>query len=132
MWYCKKNFIGILYYNSSKHIVIGVTDCNICFTRYCCNFIFIFLFYFSIPILTNWIIYVYSVISCIFNSLIINTFASLRLVFEGINEQFLLGNASNLYDNFSVKIAIQKLIIHFQGEIVPFFPQKQAAEKRKC
>ena len=59
-------------------------------------------------------------------------------------EPFLVENLSNLtleflYDNFKKKVLLNfvvkiiiKNLMHFQGEIVHFFPQKQSAEKRKC
>ena len=64
-----------------------------------------------------------------------NTFASQRLVFEEKNLPFLLENSSNLtheflYDNFNKKILLN--LMHFQEEMVNFFPQKRGAEKRKC
>ena len=50
--------------------------------------------------------------------MVINTFAAQSLVFEGKNltDEF-------LYDNFYEKTHVSNLM-HFQGEIVNFFPQK--------
>ena len=74
--------------------------------------------------------------------LTLNTFVSQPFVFEEKNEPFVLENASNLtheflYNNFNknillnilVKIVIKNLM-HFQGEIIPFFLKNEALRSK--
>ena len=52
----------------------------------------------------------------------------MRFLYDNFNKKILL--------NFVVKIVIQKPhasnLMHFQGEMVNFFPKKRGTEKRNC